>query len=53
MRITFNNILLSKMKAILVREFGGPDVCQIVKNVPIPEPNDNQVILKFYKKFYN
>lgn len=48
MRINFNNILLSKMKAILVREFGGPEVCQIVKNVPIPEPNDNQIQIKVH-----
>jgi hypothetical protein len=36
------------MKAILVKEFGGPDVCKLEENVPIPEPDDNQVILSFY-----
>ncbi len=31
------------MRAILVKEFGGPEVCKYNLNTPIPEPNDNQV----------
>lgn len=53
MRIFYNNILLSKMKAIIVKEFGGPEVCKVVKNVPIPEPNDNQVCLHSIFLFKN
>ena len=48
MRINSCNKLLTKMKAILVREFGGPDVCKVAHNVPIPEPNDNQVCIFFF-----
>ena len=34
------------MNAILVKQFGGPEACEYVANVPIPEPNDLQVISK-------
>ncbi len=48
--------LLNKdiMKAILVREFGGPEVIKLEQNVPIPEPNDDQVFyfLKLLKNFF-
>jgi hypothetical protein len=35
------------MKAVLVREFGGPEVIKVENNVPIPEPNDDQVLTVF------
>ncbi len=31
------------MRAILVNEFGGPEVCKLADGVSVPEPNDNQV----------
>ena len=31
------------MRGILVSEFGSADVCKYNENLPIPEPNDNQV----------
>ena len=31
------------MNAIVVKQFGGPEVCEYMTNVPIPEPNENQV----------
>lgn len=31
------------MKGILVREFGSPEVCRYETDIPIPEPNENQV----------
>lgn len=31
------------MRAIVIKEFGGPEVCKLVDNLPIPEPNDDQV----------
>ena len=34
------------MKGILVREFGGPEVCKFETSLPIPEPNDDQVNFK-------
>ena len=37
------NYLFKTMNAILVKQFGGPEVCEYVSNVPIPEPNDFQV----------
>ena len=39
----FQNKRNTNMKAILVNEFGGPEVCQLQADVPIPEPNANQV----------
>jgi NADPH2:quinone reductase len=45
------NNLLSKMKAILVKEFGGPEVCKVVSDLPIPEPNDNQVSFILFQNF--
>ena len=34
---------MKTMNAIIVRQFGGPEVCEYTANVPIPEPNDHQV----------
>jgi len=34
------------MRAIRVKEFGGPEVCQLETDVPIPEPNDDQVQIR-------
>lgn len=34
---------MSTMRGILVRKFGGPEVCEYETNIPIPEPNDDQV----------
>lgn len=31
------------MKGISVKEFGGPEVCKFYTDLPIPEPNDEQV----------
>lgn len=31
------------MKGILVKNFGGPEACEYETNIPIPEPNDDQV----------
>lgn len=33
------------MKAISVKVFGGPEECQIATNLPIPEPNENQILI--------
>lgn len=32
------------MKGISVKKFGGPEVCEYEANLPIPEPNDDQVL---------
>jgi hypothetical protein len=32
-----------KMRAIVVRNFGAPEVLGLEENVPIPKPNSNQV----------
>ena len=37
------------MKGILVREFGSPEVCRYETDIPIPEPNDNQVRFRMNK----
>ena len=36
-------IIKEMMKGILIKEFGGPEVCKYYTNLPIPEPNENQV----------
>jgi len=36
------------MKGILVEEFGGPEVCKYRTDLPIPEPNDNQIQVKVF-----
>lgn len=38
------------MKGISVKEFGGAEVCKYFTDLPIPEPNDNQVI---HNKIHN
>lgn len=45
------------MKGISIKEFGGPEVCKLYDNLPIPEPNDNQVgrlikLIKIETVFY-
>lgn len=43
-RLLHSGIRMSKtMKGITVREFGGPEVCEYSTDLPMPEPNDNQV----------
>lgn len=34
------------MRAIVVRNFGGPEVLKVEENVPVPKPDSNQV--KFF-----
>ena len=47
------NYLFKTMNAILVKQFGGPEVCEYVSNVPIPEPNDFQVnFLLIYRSLF-
>lgn len=36
------------MNAILVKQFGGADVCEYTSNLPIPEPNENQIQIKIH-----
>ena len=36
------------MKGITVKEFGGPETCQYVSDLPIPEPNDNQIQIRVH-----
>lgn len=31
------------MRGISIEKFGGPEVCKFQTNLPIPEPNDDQV----------
>ncbi len=52
------DIFVKIMRGILVREFGGPDVCKYETNINIPEPNEDQVFFlyclmnKFLRLFY-
>jgi len=39
-------VKLTTMRAVVVNEFGGPDVLKIQDNVPVPECNDNQVLIR-------
>lgn len=41
-------VIKNIMKAICVRQFGGPEVLKVEENLPIPQPNDNQVLIKVY-----
>ena len=47
--------LKSMMRAISIKNFGGPEVCEFVENLPIPDPNDDQVtffeIFSFLSKY--
>ncbi|XP_068949450.1 quinone oxidoreductase-like isoform X1 [Petaurus breviceps papuanus] len=36
------------MRAIRVFEFGGPDVLKLQKDIPVPEPEENQVLIKVH-----
>ena len=38
-------VIKNIMKAICVRQFGGPEVLKVVENLPVPQPDDNQVHL--------
>ena len=33
------------MKAVIARQYGGPDVLKL-ENVPVPEPNDDQILVR-------
>ena len=33
------------MRAVLIREWGGPEVLEIVEDAPVPEPGDDQVLI--------
>src|ERR671931_181899 len=34
------------VRAILIREWGGPDVLELVEDAPVPEPSDDQVLVR-------
>ena len=34
------------MRAVQIREFGGPDVLEVVEDAPVPEPGDGEVLIK-------
>ena len=34
------------MRAIKIEEFGGPDVMELVEDAPVPEPGDDQVLIR-------
>jgi NADPH2:quinone reductase len=36
------------MKAVVVKEFGGPEVCKLESDLPIPEPNANQIQIRVH-----
>lgn len=38
---------MSKMNAILINKFGGPENCEYTPGLAIPEPNENQVIFSY------
>ncbi|XP_010149817.1 PREDICTED: quinone oxidoreductase [Eurypyga helias] len=38
----------SVMRAVRVFEFGGPEVLQLQSDVPIPDPKENQVLIKVH-----
>jgi len=38
-------VIKNIMKAICVRQFGGPEVLKVEENLPVPQPDDNQVHL--------
>ncbi len=40
------------MRGILVREFGGPEVCKYETNISIPEPNDDQVVFPLINNYF-
>lgn len=40
--------MATSMRGILVKKFGGPEVCEYETNLPIPEPNDDQVKITTY-----
>lgn len=41
-------IVRTMMRAIRVSQFGGPEVLKVENNTPIPQPQDNQVLVKVY-----
>ena len=40
-----SRVIKNIMKAIRVRQFGGPEVLKVEENLPVPQPDDNQVHL--------
>ena len=34
------------MRAVQIREFGGPDVLELVEDAPVPEPGEGEVLIK-------
>ena len=34
------------MRAVQIKEFGGPDVLELVEDAPVPEPGDDEVLIK-------
>ena len=34
------------MRAVQINEFGGPDVLELVEDAPVPEPGDDEVLIK-------
>ncbi|XP_071140742.1 quinone oxidoreductase-like [Mytilus edulis] len=43
-----SGLIRNIMKAVRVAQFGGPEVLKVEENVPIPKPQDNQVLVKVY-----
>lgn len=39
---------MSKMNAILINKFGGPENCEYTPGLAIPEPNENQIQIKIH-----
>lgn len=33
------------MRGISIKEYGGPEACQYKTDLPIPEPNEDQVFI--------
>ena len=34
------------MRAVQIKEFGGPDVLEVVEDAPVPEPGEHEVLIK-------
>ncbi|VDI02846.1 NADPH2:quinone reductase [Mytilus galloprovincialis] len=43
-----SRLIRNIMKAVRVAQFGGPEVLKVEENVPIPKPQDNQILVKVY-----
>jgi NADPH2:quinone reductase len=34
------------MRAVRITEWGGPDVLELVEDLPVPEPGDDELLLR-------